>query len=91
MFKTQNFALACYLIAAKKLRFNRIEPDHYAASICFDDPESLGPSLEAEFVNGALVPATEYHHQLRTLRKRIDTVQREAAQAARASKSGGRQ
>ena len=87
MFKTQDMSLSAYLLVTRKLPFLKIEvpAGTRQAFMVFDDQQSLGITLETEFLNGAVAPAADFHQKLRYLRKKIDNALSEAVARDRAA------
>ena len=62
-FVTKRLPLANYLIASKRLKFSRLEPDRRYPNrfqIVFEDPHGDGQIAESEFNSGALVEARAF-------------------------------
>jgi hypothetical protein len=83
-FRTERLPLAAYLLAAKilplldisieKSKDARARLEARFAVFIFRDIANRGPELESQFLSGqALVDPNAFHHQLRTLRKEIDS------------------
>lgn len=83
-FRTERLPLAAYLLAAKILplldisieesKDARARLDARFAVFIFRDLANRGSELESQFLSGqALVDPNAFHHQLRTLRKEIDS------------------
>lgn len=83
-FTVTNAAFAAYLVASKKLNLLRLEVlTPQIARLVFDDPENAGVALELDFLSGtAMVPATTYHHALRSVRRSIEIKLAEARRLA---------
>jgi len=50
LFRTANLNLAAYLVASNRLEFDHVEPHSKHSEFYFQDPNTDGPSIAAEFV-----------------------------------------
>ena len=73
VFQTEYLPLACYLHAAKKLKFIGANPKPDGiVEFKFEDKQNKGEQLHSDFEGGAECSATAFYHSLRYLRRVID-------------------
>jgi hypothetical protein len=71
-FSTDILYLAGWILATQRLRFLRVDVEQRIAEFIFTDPDSIGESLELEFINGnPLVPIKDLRSALDTLRTQL--------------------
>jgi len=74
-FQTDSLPLASFLFTTKRLKFLGCEPEGSRLVFVFDDPESVGESLQISFESGAECPAAAFYDSVRHLRRIMTRVQ----------------
>lgn len=77
--------LAAYCIASRRLKYVKTIGNHpKPAEFIFDDPDSLGPQIELEYINGqTTVVASDFLARIKSLRRSIDIAESQRVAAKR--------
>jgi hypothetical protein len=81
IFQTEDFPLACFLVAKKAAPFMGCVKGEVRMAFLFDISPEDGQALNIAYVAGAEVKAITYHEALRKLRKSMTLLEEEGRDA----------